>query len=100
MNREEGAAERLEALGAAGTAFTRSPGYDAGYDEVSRLLNALNVGLPGYEARLGAETYTLVRTNLRVLTECFYGNALPPEAAGLIYEHLLTLSRMLAFRLN
>ena len=77
-------------------AFTRSPHYD----DVARLLGTLNLYLPTYEARLGADTYRLVRGNLQVLTDCFYGEALVPEALEVIYEHLLTLTRMLAFRSN
>ena len=83
-------------LSAAEAAFTRSPDYD----DVARLLGTLNLYLPTYEARLGADTYRLVRSNLQVLTNCFYGEALVPEALEVIYEHLLTLARMLAFRTN
>ena len=69
-------------------------------DDVARLLGTLNLYLPTYEARLGADTYRLVRGNLQVLTDCFYGEALVPEALEVIHEHLLTLTRMLAFRSN
>ena len=83
-------------LSAAEAAFTRSPYHD----DVARLLGTLNLYLPSCEARLGADTYRLVRGNLQVLTDCFYGEPLVPEALEVIYEHLLTLTRMLAFRTN
>lgn len=70
------------------------------HDEVRRLLTELNAYLPLYRERLGDQTYTLVRSNLRVLTECFYNNPLTLEAAELIYDHLTTLAHMLAFRAN
>ncbi len=77
-------------------AFTRSPCYD----DVARLLGTLNLCLPTYEAHLGADTYGLVRGNLQRLTDCVYSDPLVPEALEVIYEHLLTLARMLAFRTN
>ncbi len=83
-------------LSAAEAAFSRSPYYD----DVARLLGTLNLYLPTYEARLGTDTYGLVHSNLQVLTNCFYSEPLVPEALEVIYEHLLTLTRMLAFRTN
>lgn len=83
-------------LSAAEAAFAKSPYYD----DVARLLGTLNIYLPTYEARLGVESYALVRGNLQVLTDCFYSEPLVPEALEVIYEHLLTLTRMLAFRAN
>ena len=70
------------------------------YDDVARLLGTLDFYLPTYRERLGDEPYALVRGNLQVLTDCFYSEPLVPEALEVIYEHLLTLTRMLAFRVN
>lgn len=96
MNRALG---RLEPGAAPGgteeAAFGGSP-----YDDVRRLLETLNASMPTCEARLEAETYTLVRDNLRVLNECVYRNPLTPAALEVVYQHLQTLTRMLAFRAN
>ncbi len=81
--------------GAEEAAFGGSP-----YDDVRRLLDLLNACVPTCEARLGTETYTLVRDNLRVLTECVDRNPLTPAALEVVYQHLQTLIRMLAFRAN
>lgn len=70
------------------------------HDDVARLLGALNRHLPTYRERLGNESYLLICGNLQVLTECFRNEPLVPEAVEIIYEHLLTLTRMLAFRTN
>lgn len=75
---------------------TRSPCYK----DTRRLLDTLNFYLPSYEARLGVTTYTLICDNLRVLTDCFDNEPLPTGVVEIIHEHLLTLSRMLAFKLN
>ncbi len=77
-------------------ALIRSPYHD----DVKRLLDTLNFYLPTYQERLGAETYALIRDNLQVLTECFYGEPLTPEAVEVLHLHLDTLSRMLALKLN
>lgn len=95
MTRREGVADPSDPY-APGEEFARSPYHD----EVARLLETLNFYLPTYRERLGAETHRLVRGNLRVLTECFESGPLNPEAVEIIYEHLLTLSRMLTFKLN
>ncbi len=88
--------EQPDRLSAEEAAFIRSPYYD----DVARLLGTLNFYLPTYRERLGDESYALVRGNLQVLTDCFYSEPLVPEALEVIYEHLLTLTRMLAFRVN
>lgn len=77
-------------------AFGRSPYHD----EVRRLLDSLNVHLPAYRERLGAETYALIRDNLGVLTDCFESEPLTPEAVEVIHQHLDTLSRMLVLKAN
>ena len=83
-------------LGLEEAAFDRSPFHD----DVERLLGTLNACLPSYESRLGGEAFTLIRDNLQVLTECFYGEPLTSGAVEVIYLHLDTLSRMLTVRLN
>ena len=70
------------------------------HEDTRRLLDTLNFYLPGYEARLGVTTYTLICGNLRVLTDCFDNELLPTGVVEIIHEHLLMLSRMLAFKLN
>ena len=96
MHKDALDSRQLDRLSAEEAAFTRPPYYD----DVARLLTTLNFYLPSYEVRLGADTYGLVCGNLQVLTNCFYSEPLVPEALEVIYEHLLTLTRMLAFKTN
>lgn len=67
-----------------------SPGHR---EEIRRVIADLYARLPVYRKHLGSVRYSLLHTNLEVLSSCFYTNALNATALEVLHAHLLTLRR-------